>query len=130
MFDNSITLNPNSQLTGVTGVNSILDRITLSEDGSLWRVPGTAISNPNTLVVKHDVRQGKGYKYQASSLKHSFVLNDTVSLSKAQFDIGFYLNVPQGTFLNTESTIKDAVARLIGLIRTDGVVNRLLNMES
>jgi hypothetical protein len=132
MFDNSITLNGTGQLTGVTPTSATLDRVTQDGDGagSLWRMPSTALTQPLTLVVKHDVRKGRAYQYQASSMKHSFTLNDSTTGEKCQFDIGFFINVPQGTFAsNVQTETQKAVANLLSLIRADNILMKLMNME-
>lgn len=133
MFDNTITLNPTGQLGGtITGGSPVFDRVTQDAEGagSMWRVPGSALTAPQFIVIKHDVRKGKGYNYQGSSFKQSFTLSDSVTGQKAQFDTGFYLNVPQGTFAsNVVQEVRNAVARSLYLIRADGIVEKLLNME-
>lgn len=133
MFDNTLTLHGNSQLTVVTSQpNYVYDRVTQNADttGSLWRIPGSTLTNPHTVVVKHDLRKGKGYSYQGSSVKLSFVANDTVTNAKAQFDVGFYMNVPNGSFATSpEVSVQQAAARLIQFLRTDGVLAKLMNQE-
>lgn len=133
MFDNTITLSGTSQLTGVTPASVTLDRVTQDGDGagSLWRVASSALTNPQTLVIKHDVRKGRAYKYQASSVKHSFTLNDSTTGEKCQFDIGFFVNAPVGTFAGTPLTeVQKAAANLFALLRADGIISKLMNQEA
>lgn len=133
MFTNDITLNPTGQLTGASNVDSVYSLISLENQKAVRRSSANAIGAPNTLTISHETRKGKGYNYTGSSVKQSQVLSDMTSAQKVQIDCGFYLNVPQGTFLSDTTIltqVRDQVGRLCAFLRADGNLAKLLNAES
>lgn len=129
MFDNTITLNPTTQLTGSSNANKSYDRVAHPKDG-MFRVPGTALFGGETIMIKHEVRKGKTGQYQASSIRLSETRSDTVTAKTHQADAGFYVNLPIGTFTNGSQLDIDLVGRLVALVRADNTLNKLKNQET
>lgn len=134
MFDNTLVLDPSGQLPGIPiTTTKSYDRVSQAADtpnGSVWRVPGTALSLPDVLVIKHAMRKGKGSNIQASSIKHTMVQNDTVTGQKVPFEVGIYSNMPNGSFASApELIISNMIAYLLGLVRQPNTRSKLLNAE-
>jgi len=117
---------------GASNVDTVYSAISIEGSKGIRRSSVNAIGAPNTLTISHETRRGKGYNYTGTSVKQSQVLSDMTSAQKVQIDCGFYLNVPQGTFLSDTSIltqVRDQVGRLTAFLRADGNLAKLLNAE-
>lgn len=131
MFDNTITLNPTGQISGNVNADHVYQRVgSFNESQGKFRVASTALTLQQIMLIKHDVRTGKGYKYQASSVRLSDTVLDEVSGKPLTYDFGAYLNIPEGVYAGAGDKVLDLQGRGIAFLRSLTYLLKMQNQEA
>lgn len=127
MFDNAITLNP--QTFGGANANKVYDLVSWGGDNSsLRRVSSTATTTPETLAISHREFKEGAVTVDQHLIRLDEVLTDPV-LGQTKLSAWMVIRVPRGTSVVTNQKILDIVGRLIALEQGVGNITRILNSE-
>jgi hypothetical protein len=128
MFNNDLTLNPTTQLTGATNAAKIYSLIEVDGGRSLRRVSATAATTPELLTISHETRKSGAYQYDAHLVRSDIQETDPVK-GLVQYGCRLVLDVPRGTTVVTSQKLIDCVGRVLDFIRASGNLDKFINSE-
>lgn len=128
MFDNAVSLNPQS--FGGQNVAKVYDLISLgtTQSSAVRRVAATATSTPETLTISHRSVTKGGVVIDQHMVRVDIFATDPV-LGLVSMDARIVIDVPRGTTVITDQVIKDQVGRLIAFEQASGALTKILNSE-
>lgn len=128
MYNNDLTLNPTTQLTGATNTAKAFSLTEVQGGRSVRRVSATAATTPETLTISHERRKSGNYSYDAHMVRSDINLTDPIK-GAVQTGCRLVLDVPLGTSVVTDQMIIDNVGRILDFIRASGNLAKFINSE-